>query len=120
MYALNFSIPDKTVMKKGKQEVFVVSKYKEFDTCFKKWVAKQSLPVEAVVVTIITATQGATFSLLFETLSDYFRSTFPFPLPRAISRSVDTFFDYFRSAFLVPRPQVTPLNLSLQKAPVNS
>lgn len=34
-------------------------KYKEFDTFFKKWLAKQSVPMEAAIVTALNAAHGA-------------------------------------------------------------
>ena len=44
-------------------------KYKEYDTFFRKWVAKQSLPVEAVVATVTSAARGAAIGFSLDVCS---------------------------------------------------
>ncbi|OMO95142.1 hypothetical protein CCACVL1_05546 [Corchorus capsularis] len=54
-------------------------KYKELENGFKAWLAKQSLPVEAAVVTAATAIQGAAIGGFMGTLTNDFSSTLPTP-----------------------------------------
>ncbi|KAL7183444.1 hypothetical protein ACSBR2_025784 [Camellia fascicularis] len=57
------------------------AKFKEFEAGFKAWLAKQSLPVEAAVVTATIAAIGA----FMGTLTNDVSSSFPTPLPNAAS-----------------------------------
>lgn len=75
--------------KEKEEEVLVVvnknpfthlaNKYKEYETLLKKWVAKQSLPVEAAVTTVTGAVPGAAFGVCFKTLTDHVLPTFSVP-----------------------------------------
>lgn len=60
----------------------VQSKYKEVEIRFKGWLAKQSLPVEAAVVTATSAVQGAAIGGLMGTLTGDASSLVP-PPPNA-------------------------------------
>ena len=78
-------------MGEGKQGVLVVgqqnpvtqlqTKYKEFETIFKTWLAKQTLPVEAAVVTATSALQGAAIGGFMGTLTNDVSSAFTPPTP---------------------------------------
>lgn len=59
------------------------SKYRELETGFKAWLAKQSLPVEAAVVTFTSAAQGAAIGGLMGTLTNDVSSAFPTPPPNS-------------------------------------
>lgn len=59
------------------------TKYKELETGFKSWLAKQSLPVEAAVVTFTSAAQGAAIGGFMGTLTNDLSSAFPTPPPNA-------------------------------------
>ncbi|KAI7755013.1 hypothetical protein M8C21_020180 [Ambrosia artemisiifolia] len=59
------------------------TKYKELENGFKIWLAKQSLPVEAAVVTITSAAQGAAIGGIMGTLTTDAASTFPAAPPPA-------------------------------------
>lgn len=59
------------------------TKYKELETGFKAWLAKQSMPVEAAVVTFTGAAQGAAIGGLMGTLTNDVSSAFPTPPPNA-------------------------------------
>lgn len=81
-------------MGEGKQGVLVVdqnpvthlqTKYKEFETLFKTWLAKQSLPVEAAVVTATGALQGAAIGGFMGTLTNDVSSAFTPPTPPGAS-----------------------------------
>lgn len=82
-------------MGEGKQGVMVVSKLsqnpmeqvqgkvKELQDGFQSWLAKQSLPVEAGVVTLTSAAQGAFMGVLLGTLTNDMSSALPTPPPQA-------------------------------------
>ncbi|KAM7463593.1 hypothetical protein LguiA_031714 [Lonicera macranthoides] len=59
-------------------------KYKELEDGFRAWLAKQSLPVEAAVVTVTSAAQGAAIGAFMGTLTND-SSVFPTPPPQAAS-----------------------------------
>ncbi|KAK1361122.1 mitochondrial import inner membrane translocase subunit TIM22-like [Heracleum sosnowskyi] len=59
------------------------TKYKELETGFKAWLAKQSLPVEAAVVTFTSSVQGAAIGGLMGTFTNDVSSAFPTPPPNA-------------------------------------
>ncbi|RZC17853.1 chloroplastic import inner membrane translocase subunit HP30-2-like [Glycine soja] len=78
----------------GKQGIMVTSqsqnpieqiqaRFKELETGFRLWLSKQSLPVEAVVVTTTSAAQGAAIGAFMGTLTADASSTFPTPPPNA-------------------------------------
>lgn len=55
------------------------AKYKELETGFKDWLAKQSLPVEAAVVTATSSLQGAAIGGLMGTFTNDLSSSLPAP-----------------------------------------
>ena len=55
------------------------AKFKELEEGFKGWLAKQSLPVEAAVVTVTSAAQGAAIGAFMGTLTNDAASVFPTP-----------------------------------------
>ncbi|KAM0071039.1 putative sterile alpha motif domain, mitochondrial import inner membrane translocase subunit TIM22 [Helianthus debilis subsp. tardiflorus] len=55
------------------------TKYKEFENGFKGWLAKQSLPVEAAIVTITSAAQGAAIGGIMGTLTTDVAASAPPP-----------------------------------------
>lgn len=59
------------------------AKYKEFQDGFKGWLAKQSLPVEAAVVTATSSAQGALLGALLGTFSSDLSKSLPAPPPGA-------------------------------------
>ncbi|KAL7003713.1 hypothetical protein U1Q18_004861 [Sarracenia purpurea var. burkii] len=59
------------------------AKFKELEVGFKVWLAKQSLPVEAAVVTATSAAQGAAIGAFMGTLTNDVSSSFPTPPPNA-------------------------------------
>lgn len=59
------------------------TRFKELETGFKAWLAKQSLPVEATVVTATSAAQGAAIGAFMGTLTSDVSSSFPAPPPQA-------------------------------------
>ncbi|KAJ8644318.1 hypothetical protein MRB53_006066 [Persea americana] len=59
------------------------TRFKELETGFKAWLAKQSLPVEATVVTATSAVQGAAIGAFMGTLTSDISSPFPAPPPQA-------------------------------------
>ncbi|CAL5340420.1 unnamed protein product [Camellia sinensis] len=62
-----------------------MSKGLELETGFKAWLAKQSLPVEAAVVTTTSATQGTAIGAFMGTLTNNVSSSFYTPPPNAAS-----------------------------------
>ncbi|KAH7543687.1 hypothetical protein JRO89_XS15G0000700 [Xanthoceras sorbifolium] len=92
------------VMEQGKHGVMVESKFqqnpvqmvqskfkeveigfKQLESGFKSWLAKQSLPVEAAVVTLTSATQGAAIGAIMGTITSDISSNIPTPPPHATS-----------------------------------
>ncbi|XP_059667351.1 chloroplastic import inner membrane translocase subunit HP30-2-like [Cornus florida] len=57
------------------------AKFKELEIGFRAWLAKQSLPVEAAVVTATSAAQGAAIGAFMGTLTGDSASPFPTPPP---------------------------------------
>ncbi|XP_020229059.1 chloroplastic import inner membrane translocase subunit HP30-2 [Cajanus cajan] len=79
-------------MEQGKQGIMVATqnpieqlqaRFKELEAGFKLWLSKQSLPVEAAVVTSTSAAQGAAIGAFMGTLTADASSTFPTPPPNA-------------------------------------
>jgi hypothetical protein len=58
-------------------------KYKQFEDGFKVWLSKQSLPVEAAVVTLTSAAQGGAIGAFMGTLTNDSSTAFPPPTPAA-------------------------------------
>lgn len=59
------------------------TRFKELENGFRLWLAKQSLPVEAAVVTATGAAQGSAIGLLMGTLAPDASSTFATAPPQA-------------------------------------
>ncbi|KAL5737196.1 hypothetical protein ACOSP7_031635 [Xanthoceras sorbifolium] len=59
--------------------------FKQLESGFKSWLAKQSLPVEAAVVTLTSATQGAAIGAIMGTITSDISSNIPTPPPHATS-----------------------------------
>lgn len=57
------------------------AKCKELENGFKAWLAKQSLPVEAAVVTLTGAAQAAAIGAIMGSFTNDFSSSFPTPSP---------------------------------------
>lgn len=81
-------------MEQGKQGIMVASetqnplhqfqaRFKELETGFKLWLSKQSLAVEAAVVTTTSAAQGAAIGAFMGTITADAPSAFPTPPPNA-------------------------------------
>ncbi|KAH8492332.1 hypothetical protein H0E87_021771 [Populus deltoides] len=62
---------------------FVQFKFKELEDGFKSWLSKQSLPVEAAVVTATGGVQGAAIGAIMGTLTPDISSSMPTPPPQA-------------------------------------
>lgn len=61
----------------------IQARFKELENGFKLWLSKQSLPVEAAVVTTTSAAQGAAIGAFMGTLTADAPSAFPTPPPNA-------------------------------------
>ncbi|XP_068660445.1 chloroplastic import inner membrane translocase subunit HP30-2-like [Aristolochia californica] len=61
----------------------VQDKFKEFETNFRAWLAKQSMPVEAAIVTATGAAQGAAIGGIMGTFSSDISASMPTPPPQA-------------------------------------
>ncbi|XP_043692596.1 chloroplastic import inner membrane translocase subunit HP30-2-like [Telopea speciosissima] len=59
------------------------TRYKDLEVGFRVWLAKQSLPVEAAVVTVTSAVQGAAIGAIMGTLTNDVSSSFPNPSSQA-------------------------------------
>lgn len=60
-------------------------KYMELESGFRAWLAKQSMPVEAAVVTATSALQGAAIGGFMGTITNDVSSAFPTPSPTSQS-----------------------------------
>ncbi|XP_008811009.2 chloroplastic import inner membrane translocase subunit HP30-2-like [Phoenix dactylifera] len=65
----------------------VQARFKELEGGFRAWLARQSMPVEAAVVTATSAAQGAAIGGLMGTLTSDLTSAFPAPPPQAAGLS---------------------------------
>ncbi|KAF8413439.1 hypothetical protein HHK36_001422 [Tetracentron sinense] len=59
------------------------TRFKDLEIGFRAWLSKQSLPVEAAVVTATSAAQGAAIGAFMGTLTNDVSSSFPAPPPQA-------------------------------------
>lgn len=59
------------------------ARFKELESGFRAWLAKQSLPVEAAIVTATSAAQGAAIGAFMGTLTNDVSSSLPNPPPQA-------------------------------------
>ncbi|KAJ4974845.1 hypothetical protein NE237_008019 [Protea cynaroides] len=59
------------------------TRFKELEVGFRGWLSKQSLPVEAAVVTVTSAVQGAAIGGFMGTLTNDASSAFPTPPPQS-------------------------------------
>ncbi|KAG2701277.1 hypothetical protein I3760_06G037000 [Carya illinoinensis] len=91
-------------MEQGKQGVMVAklipqqnpieqiqARFKELETGFKAWLAKQSLPVEVAMVTLTSSAQGAAIGALMGTLTNDKSSPLPTPPPQANPQAMASF-----------------------------
>ncbi|CAK9158276.1 unnamed protein product [Ilex paraguariensis] len=58
-------------------------KFKELENGFRAWLAKQSMPVEAAIVTATSAAQGAAIGAFMGTITNDVSSSIPTPPPGA-------------------------------------
>ncbi|KAG1331653.1 chloroplastic import inner membrane translocase subunit HP30-2 [Cocos nucifera] len=65
----------------------VQARFRELEGGFRAWLARQSMPVEAAVVTATSAAQGAAIGGLMGTLTSDLTSAFPAPPPQAAGLS---------------------------------
>ena len=87
-----FEVFPEEELEEGKQGVMVVAqnpiaqlqaRFKNLENGFRAWLAKQTLPVEATVVTATSAAQGAAIGAFMGTLMNDATSAFPTPPPQA-------------------------------------
>ena len=81
-----FEVLPEEELEEGKQGVMVAAqnpiaqlhaRFKNLENGFRAWLAKQTLPVEATVVTTTSAAQGATIGAFMGTLTNDATSAFP-------------------------------------------
>ena len=87
-----FEVLPEEELEEGKQGVMVAAqnpiaqlqaRFKDLENGFRAWLAKQSLPVEATVVTATGAAQGAAIGAFMGTLTNDATSAFPTSPPQA-------------------------------------
>ena len=87
-----FEVLPEEELEEGKQGVMVAAQnpiaqlqawFKNLENGFRAWLAKQTLPVEATVVTATSAAQGAAIGAFMGTLMNDATSAFPTPPPQA-------------------------------------
>ncbi|CAL5405537.1 unnamed protein product [Camellia sinensis] len=89
------------------------AKFKELEAGFKAWLAKQSLPVEAAVVTATSAAQGATIGAFMGTLTNDVSSSFPTPPPNAASMNPQAMASLQQAQALAGGPFVQARNFAV-------
>ncbi|KAI3783878.1 hypothetical protein L1987_42967 [Smallanthus sonchifolius] len=89
------------------------TKYKEFEDGFKGWLAKQSLPVEAAVVTVTSAVQGAAIGGLMGTFNQDAASTFPAAPPPGASLNPQTMASFQQAQALAGGPLIQARNFAV-------
>ncbi|KVI07596.1 hypothetical protein Ccrd_014010, partial [Cynara cardunculus var. scolymus] len=117
-----------TTMVEGKQEVLVVhapkdlmqnpitqlqTKFKELENGFKGWLAQQSLPVEAAVVTITGAAQGAAIGGFMGTLTNDVATSFPAAPPPGASLNPQTMASFQQAQALSGGPFIQARNFAV-------
>lgn len=113
-------------MEQGKQGVMVgklmpqqnpmeqiQARYKELEVGFRAWLAKQSLPVEAAVVTITSAAQGAAIGAFMGTLTNDTSSAIPTPPPQAASLNPQAMASFKQAQALAGGPLVQARNFAV-------
>ncbi|GMY07699.1 mitochondrial import inner membrane translocase subunit TIM22-like [Fagus crenata] len=113
-------------MEQGKQGVMVgklmpqqnpmeqiQARYKELEGGFRAWLAKQSLPVEAAVVTITSAAQGAAIGAFMGTLTNDTSSAIPTPPPQAASLNPQAMASFKQAQALAGGPLVQARNFAV-------
>ncbi|KAL4557244.1 hypothetical protein LXL04_035417 [Taraxacum kok-saghyz] len=89
------------------------TKYKELENGFKAWLAKQSLPVEAAVVTLTSATQGAAMGGFMGTLTNDVSSAFPAAPPPGGSLNSQTMASFQQAQALAGGPLIQARNFAV-------
>lgn len=69
----------------------IQARFKELETGFRAWLAKQSLPVEVALVTVTSSAQGAAIGALMGTLTNDMSSSLPNPPPQANPQAMASF-----------------------------
>uniref|UniRef100_A0A2N9HR81 SAM domain-containing protein n=1 Tax=Fagus sylvatica TaxID=28930 RepID=A0A2N9HR81_FAGSY len=113
-------------MEQGKQGVMVgklmpqqnpmeqiQARYKELEGGFRAWLAKQSLPVEAAVVTITSAAQGAAIGAFMGTLTNDTSSAIPTPPPQAANLNPQAMASFKQAQALAGGPLVQARNFAV-------
>ncbi|KAL1547323.1 chloroplastic import inner membrane translocase subunit HP30-2-like [Salvia divinorum] len=91
----------------------VQAKLKEVELRFKGWLAKQSIPVEAAVVTVTSAAQGAAIGAFMGTLSGGDGSSLLMPPPNAGSLNPDAMASLKQAQALAGGPFVQARNFAV-------
>ncbi|KAG6435028.1 hypothetical protein SASPL_106677 [Salvia splendens] len=91
----------------------VQAKLKEVELRFKGWLAKQSIPVEAAVVTVTSAAQGAAIGAFMGTISGGDGSSLLMPPPNAASLNPDAMASLKQAQALAGGPFVQARNFAV-------
>ncbi|KAK9075275.1 hypothetical protein SSX86_003597 [Deinandra increscens subsp. villosa] len=91
----------------------IQTKYKEFEHGFKDWLAKQSLPAEAAVVTLTSAAQGAAIGGFMGTLNNDAASTFPAAPPPGASLNPQAMASFQQAQALAGGPLIQARNFAV-------
>lgn len=89
------------------------AKFKDLENGFKGWLAKQSLPVEAAVVTVTSATQGAAIGGLMGTLTNDVSSAFPAAPPPGAALNPQTMASFRQAQALAGGPLIQARNFAV-------
>lgn len=91
----------------------IQARYKELEGGFRAWLAKQSLPVEAAVVTITSAAQGAAIGAFMGTLTNDTSSAIPTSPPQAASLNPQAMASFKQAQALAGGPLVQARNFAV-------
>lgn len=89
------------------------ARFKELEAGFRGWLAKQSLPVEAAVVTATSAAQGAAIGGFMGTLTNDVSSSIPTPPPQAASLNPQAMASFKQAQALAGGPLVQARNFAV-------
>nr|XP_043617054.1 chloroplastic import inner membrane translocase subunit HP30-2 [Erigeron canadensis] len=88
-------------------------KYKELEYGFKGWLARQSLPVEAAVVTLTSAAQGAAMGGFMGTITNDMSSSFPAAPPPGAAANPSAMASFQQAQALAGGPLIQARNFAV-------
>ncbi|PRQ60625.1 Mitochondrial inner membrane translocase subunit Tim17/Tim22/Tim23/peroxisomal protein PMP24 [Rosa chinensis] len=89
------------------------ARFKHLDHAFRVWLSKQSVPVEAAIVTVTSGAQGAAIGGIMGTLTGDISSTLPTPPPQAGGLNPQTMASFKQAQALAGGPLIQARNFAV-------